>query len=83
MDTDKSFRVWKLASKDAPPPACPPFAVNAASPKDAASQIAMELSMGGHYHVHAADTPGDAWIIRIVPATIYVVEALPTKADAP
>lgn len=84
MSSEKSFRVWKLRTRDEIPDGVQPFAVNAASPEDAASRIACELSMGGFYRVHAVGEFAYAKIVRIVPVTTYEAveeEALPSQAD--
>lgn len=71
---NRSFRVWKLRARDAAPQGTAPFCVDAPTHEAAASQIAMELSMGGFYCVDLPPSErraGDARIIRIVPVTTY------------
>jgi hypothetical protein len=78
MADDIAYRVWKLRFSDQAPTE-PSFCVNAASPEAAASQIALELSMGGYYRVHEANSPLQAFVVRIVPVTTY--EAVETIAS--
>jgi len=76
---DEAYRVWKLRFSDKTPSE-PAFCVNAKSPEAAASQIALELSMGGYYRVHRTDGSA-AVVVRIVPVTTYeAVETITSQA---
>ncbi len=78
--SDRAFRVWKLSFANKAPSG-PAFCVNAASPEAAASQIALELSMGGYYRVHETCEPPKACVVRIVPVTTYeAVETISSQA---
>jgi len=70
---NNAYRVWRLHDNYlfAAQPDEPAFCVNADSHEEAASEIAMELGVGGRYRVHATDLAGDAKLIRVVKVTTF------------